>query len=115
MKRDIERLGGSILPTFKKNTRALAQFINVVEMASVEAAKLYDDNSLDFVYIDASHDEPSVAADLRAWFPKVKRGGWIGGDDLTSSHPGVQLAVDKFFGYDTRVSAIEWLAQKPPA
>lgn len=66
-------------------------------MKSVDAAKKYRDNSLDFVFIDASHDYDNVMADLKSWYPKVREGGMIGGDDYTDSWPGVKRAVDEFF------------------
>jgi hypothetical protein len=67
-------------------------------MTSLEAAKLYPDNSLDFVLIDASHDYPSVHADILAWLPKVKSGGILAGDDLPWF--GVKRAVDELLpGY----------------
>ena len=38
---------------------------------SVNAAKLFEDGSLDFVYIDADHSYQSMWDDLEAWGPKV--------------------------------------------
>lgn len=48
---------------------------------SVEQSEKIQDNSLDMVYIDAAHDYDSVIADLNAWYPKVKSGGFISGHD----------------------------------
>lgn len=73
---------------------------------SVDAAKLFTDGSLDFVYIDASHDYKNVTADLKAWYPKVKIGGVVSGHDYADGmweYPGgfvrleVKRAVDEFF------------------
>jgi predicted O-methyltransferase YrrM len=47
-----------------------------------ELAKLQDE-SLDWVYIDAAHDYASVKKDLAAARPKIKPGGWICGHDYT--------------------------------
>lgn len=38
----------------------------------------WTDGSLDFVFIDASHDKQSVRADVRAWRPKIRRGARAG-------------------------------------
>jgi hypothetical protein len=43
------------------------------------------DGALDFAYIDGDHTLRGITVDLvRAW-PKVRKGGWIGGDDFCPS------------------------------
>jgi hypothetical protein len=71
-----------------------------------EVAALFDDNELDFVYIDASHDYDAVASDLRAWAPKVRPGGVIAGHDYgfigtkdNKTDWGVKRAVHEFAEY----------------
>ncbi len=49
----------------------------------------------DLIYLDASHDELSVSQDLNAYWPLLRKGGILFGDDF-SSHPGVKAAVQKF-------------------
>lgn len=58
------------------------QKIKVLEGLSWEMASLVSDNSLDFVFIDASHDYESVSKDLKAWMPKVRPNGMVSGHDL---------------------------------
>ena len=41
------------------------------------------DGELDFAYIDGDHTLKGIAIDLIRAFPKVKLGGYIGGDDFT--------------------------------
>ena len=48
---------------------------------SIDAAASFADSSLDFVYLDANHAYPAVKADIAAWWPKVKLGGMLAGDD----------------------------------
>lgn len=60
---------------------------------SVPAAAHVDDGSLDFVYIDAAHDLPSVIADLAAWVPKVRAGGIVSGHDYLRKKGNVQFHV----------------------
>lgn len=48
---------------------------------SATAAGLFCDASLEWVHLDARHDYESVKADIEAWLPKVKPGGWLSGDD----------------------------------
>jgi hypothetical protein len=71
-------------------------------MSSARAAERIEDASLDFVYLDARHDEQSVAQDLALWFRKIVPGGIISGHDyLDGDLPqglfGVKAAVDRFF------------------
>lgn len=37
--------------------------------------------TVDFVFLDASHDGDSVRADIRAWRPKIRKGGILAGHD----------------------------------
>lgn len=73
----------------------------VSRKTSGEAAIDFSDGSLDFVYIDARHDEASVTEDLALWFPKVRPGGILMGHDyvdgfLPEGEFGVRTAVDRF-------------------
>ena len=43
------------------------------------------DDELDFAYIDGDHTLRGIAIDLIRVYPKVKFGGFIGGDDFTST------------------------------
>lgn len=52
-----------------------------VRLTSVAAADEYPDEYFDFVYIDGNHEFFYVADDLRAWIPKVRKGGIIAGHD----------------------------------
>ncbi len=66
-------------------------------MTSIEASTLYEDCSLDFIFIDASHDEHNVYKDICTWWPKIKVGGIFGGDDYCDRWNGVRVAVNKYF------------------
>lgn len=55
--------------------------LELVREFSPGAASMFEDESLDFVYIDANHQEPYVSQDIQAWAPKVKPGGILAGHD----------------------------------
>jgi predicted O-methyltransferase YrrM len=55
--------------------------VGIIRDLSIVSAELFKDASLDFVYIDAAHDYQSVKQDLKAWYPKVKKGGVFAGHD----------------------------------
>jgi len=61
----------------------LSRFPNceIVRKTSMEAAKDFKDNSLDFVFIDGHHGFKYVAEDLWEWSKKVRPGGTISGHD----------------------------------
>ena len=77
-------------------------YVIPIKSASIEAANTFEDNSIDFIHIDASHDYDNVIADIIAWYPKVKPGGLITGDDYI--WPGVKRAVDEYFKGKTVVT-----------
>ena len=59
------------------------------------AADQFADGSFDLVYIDGDHTYEGVKKDLNAWYPKIRVGGIICGDDI--GWAGVKQAVDEFF------------------
>jgi hypothetical protein len=62
--------------------------------SSHRAAELFAEQSLDWVHLDARHDYDNVKADIAAWLPKVRSGGWLSGDDFGDEKwPGVTAAV----------------------
>lgn len=48
---------------------------------SVDAAKDFEDESIDFIYVDGNHSLLNVVQDLCAWMPKVRPQGLIAGHD----------------------------------
>lgn len=90
---------------------AHAAISNCHVMQSTEAARLYDDASVDFVFLDADHSYEAVAADIAAWWPKVKSGGVLAGHDFAASWPGVQRAVREAFPA-FGVSRFSWFVTK---
>jgi hypothetical protein len=62
----------------------------------VYSAALFADDSVHFAFIDAAHDYESVLRDIRAWLPKIRKGGILAGHDLP--HGPVRQAVEHVFG-----------------
>lgn len=63
----------------------------LMKARSVEAAKRFQDYSLDLVFIDADHTEAAVREDILAWRSKVRPGGMLCGHDVNQK--GVWNAV----------------------
>ena len=76
--------------------------------------------SLDWVYIDGNHSKAFVKQDLDLCWPRLRRGGYITGDDyswrdLDGSY-GVREAVDEFAAeHELRVELVggQYLIRKP--
>ena len=68
-----------------------------VRMKSVEAVPVVRTFiTPEFVYIDGSHVEADVAADLAAWWDVLPPYGMLAGHDYDAAHPGVVAAVNRF-------------------
>ena len=72
--------------------------VNVHPGESVDIAKQFANDSLDFVFLDADHSYEAVMADIIVWLCKVKPGGILTGDDYSHCFPGVIRAVDELLG-----------------
>ena len=57
----------------------------LLEEESLEAVNKIDDNSLDFIFLDAHSTPNEVIKDIEAWYPKVKQGGLFSGHDWIST------------------------------
>jgi predicted O-methyltransferase YrrM len=93
---DQDVLDGRLYQKFLTNMKPVSEHYTAIRLPSLDAVELYEDNSLDLVFIDARHDYDSVKADISAWLPKVKLGGILAGDDyLYEYFPGVCRAVNE--------------------
>lgn len=100
---------------FLQNTMDVRHVLRPIRATSLQASRLYEDGSLDFVFIDAEHTYADVLVDINSWFPKIKEGGFIGGHDYGHPWIEVQDAVDVFFkniGKPFEVSEYSWLYHK---
>lgn len=98
--KSLESQGKTLFGEFKNNILecGLQDYIIPIKLESVEASKQFKDESIDFIHIDAAHDYENVMNDIKAWYPKIKPGGLITGDDY--GWEGVYRAVNEFFGID---------------
>lgn len=88
---------GSLYEKFLSNTEAVKHIITPKRGDSVQMAATYQDTSLDFVFIDGDHRYECVKADIKAWLPKMKRGGILAGHDYGWCQD-VRKAVHEIFG-----------------
>lgn len=79
--------------------------IRDIKGLSWDVANHFQDQTVDFVFLDASHNYESVTKDINAWFPKVRSGGIIAGHDY--SWDGVNSAVKEFAGEELEILTYE--------
>lgn len=97
----------------KKNIELIKENVNLIKNDSLSECKNYPDEFFDIVYIDASHDYESVKKDIESWYPKVKNGGIICGDDYVAGWPGVVKAVNETFKDGiTVIGYQQWMFKK---
>jgi len=84
--------------------------MNIIRGDSAESARLFADDSLDFVFIDAAHDYESVKKDISAWLPKMKTRSILAGHDYNDiDPPEVKLAVHYVLGDRIEVKENIWI------
>lgn len=74
----------------------LSEHIRFLPIDSLAASCKFNDNSLQFVFIDSSHKYEQTKAEIRLWYRKVMDGFMLSGHDYFSEdNPGVRMAVDE--------------------
>lgn len=63
----------------------LGQHINILPLDSLNASCRFPDQSLHFVFIDASHRYELTKADIRLWWRKIAPGGILAGHDYNDN------------------------------
>ena len=82
--------------------------IELLKGDSSDSAKGFEDNSVDFVFIDAGHQYHEVKKDIEAWLPKVKSKGWVCFHDINSSiDPGVDQAIEELLGLNKLIIGVD--------
>jgi Methyltransferase domain len=107
----VARGGGTFAGELHANivARGYAEMISLIVADSVTASGFFADGSLDWVHIDARHDDSSVKADITAWLPKIRPDGWLSGDDYEERKwPEVVRAVDDVVPGATPWSTGQW-------
>lgn len=101
-RRDNKRKAAGVQRRHPDNTK-------LIVMDSLAAAKTFQDQSLDLVFIDADHSYEGVKADIHAWAPKVRQGGILAGHDYDQpDFPGVKKAVDEFCNPNIEAEWVWW-------
>jgi len=99
---------GRLREVFESNLArfGIREYVRVHVGSTLSIAEAFEDASLDLVFIDSDHRYEQVAADIRAWLPKVKPAGLLSGHDYRRpwrhlwghDRSGVKRAVDEILG-----------------
>lgn len=82
----------------------LEDYVEFVTCDEKYAYRLFDDNSMKFLWIDGDHTGDVVYNNLVNFWPKIISNGIIAGDDLV--YPDVKKGVDKFINETKDISEI---------
>lgn len=96
MSRTIEEQNAIFNFTNKRLKNRFPERVRLIRDYGMNAVKNFQDNELDFVFIDACHQYEAVYEDIRAWWPKIKTGGFLSGHDFNTGWVGVTKAVTEF-------------------
>ena len=98
---------------FNKNMEPLnGHFRTLFGGDSFDRIKEFEDQSIDFAFVDANHTYEYVKKDIQALLPKMKPNGIIAGHDFNQAHEGVIQAVIESFIGDVNVNR-QGFYQKP--
>lgn len=85
------------LDVFKENVyNATGMCPNIIQGNSADSAVFFEDDSIDFLFIDADHSEQGVRKDITNWLPKMKQKSIMSGHDW--GYGPVQTAVNALLG-----------------
>lgn len=90
--------GDTLYDMFIENIAPVSDVITPLRMTTLEAAAQFDNDSVDFVFVDADHSYAAVKEDIHTWLPKMKDGGILAGHDYGWAG-SVQNAVHDAIGY----------------
>ncbi len=87
---------------YKEAKKRLAPYsCTIIRKTLKVALKDFEDNSLDFVYIDGNHDFVNFTNDLHYWLKKIRPGGIISGHDYAYFPSGkfnhVKRVIEAYF------------------
>jgi predicted O-methyltransferase YrrM len=69
----------------KAKERLKGKNVVFIRKTSMDALEDFEDESLDFVFIDGNHSFEYVIADIAGWSKKVRKGGIVSGHDYWNS------------------------------
>jgi len=86
----------------------------LIRKKSMDALPYFENNSLDFVYIDGNHEFAFASNDIYEWTKKVRKGGIIAGHDYRRYYPRSFIHVYQVVNAYTEAYGIKpWFVTDP--
>jgi hypothetical protein len=102
------------------HTEFAADRRTILHADSVPAAAQVEDGTLDFAFIDGDHGYAGCYADIVAWWPKVRIGGFLCGHDFGCPYQGVGVVravalfcAERDLRYGTATDWVWWTRKEP--
>lgn len=93
---------------YKEAQERLTRFnVEFIKKTSMEALEDFNDNSLDFVFIDGNHTFEYVVNDIAGWSKKVKPGGIVSGHDYWRSIESRKPSYVENFNITERMKLVQ--------
>jgi len=90
--------GKKVGEQYFENIEPFKDIINTIVGSTHEVYTQFEDESIDFLFMDADHEYEALKKDIGLWYPKIKKGGIISGHDYDPDQwDGVCIAVDEIF------------------
>lgn len=88
------------------------KYTTLVQLRTREAVALFKDEECAFIYVDARHDYCAVMEDLNLYWPKLRRGGVMAGDDFGSRNAHwIQCENGEFHPGGVKQAVIDFAVQ----
>jgi predicted O-methyltransferase YrrM len=83
--------------------------VALIRKTSIEAVQQFEDESLDFIYIDGNHKLQYAVQDIMEWYPKIRKGGVMSGHDYINPDraAGVKDTIQVKYAVDVCVRALK--------
>lgn len=83
---DMDTIKQDVIDRFSADSR-----VNIINKYSIDALEDIEDNSLDWIYLDANHSYSFAEKDLKNWWLKLKAGGFLCGNAYQDGNMQVRL------------------------
>jgi predicted O-methyltransferase YrrM len=83
----------NLYDTFLSNIKPCKEYIQPIRSNSLDAINLFENETIDFIFLDASHEYTDIKSDIINWLPKIRKNGILAGHDYQMCFNGVIKAV----------------------